>query len=130
MTSHVPEDILASALLADADAHEGGRFDDIAERYDDVLAELLPLKDRWTPQVSIAFEFWDGWADARNHDWHYYPGIARDDWPRLARDIARSLREGVEPADPIVLQHFRPRPRRSWRTRFREWLRGGTSESP
>jgi len=60
-------------LLADADAHEGGRFDDVAERYDDVLAELLPLKDRWTPQVSIAFEFWDGWADARNHDWQLLP---------------------------------------------------------
>lgn len=82
MKSDDPEDILASALLADADAHEGNRFEDIGERYDDVLAGLLPLKDRWTLHVSVALEFWDGWVDARNHDWQYYPGIARDDWPR------------------------------------------------
>lgn len=125
-----PEDILASALLSDADAHEGGRFDEIAERYDDILAELLPFEDSWPPQVSVAFEFWDGWVDARNHDWQYYSGITQEDWPRLARDIARSLREGVEPADPIVMRHFQPRPRRPWRTRVREWFKRRSSESP
>lgn len=129
MTSADYEDSLAGALLADADAHARNRFDDIGERYDDVLTELLPFKDRWTPRVSLAFRFWDGWVDARNHDWQYYRGIARDDWPRLARVIARSLQEGVELTDPELMAHFGPRAHRSWLTRFSEWRRGRSSES-
>lgn len=129
VTSDGAEDTLAVALLADADAHERERFGDVGERYDDVLAGLLPLKDRWTPRVSVALQFWDGWIDARNHDWRYYPGIARDDWPRLARDIARSLREGVEPTDPNLMAHFGPSAHRSWLTRLSEWRRGRSSES-
>lgn len=124
MSSDGPEDILATALLADADAHERERFHEIGERYDDVFAAPLPLKDHWMPTTAVAFEFWDGWVDARNHGWHYYPGISRDDWPRLARDVARSLRDRVPPTDPTLTAHFGPAAHPAWRTRFREWRHG------
>ena len=39
------DDILAAALLEDAVAHESGSYDRIAEKYDEVYGELLPIQD-------------------------------------------------------------------------------------
>lgn len=68
--------ILATALIADAIDHEAGRHLSIAERYDEVEAELLPIQDLKERRFAIAFNFWDGWTDASNHNWYNYPGIA------------------------------------------------------
>ncbi len=92
-----PGEVLASALEADADAHEAGRLDAVGERYDNVLAELTPLWDSHARLLSMGFHFWDCWVDARNHDWNYYPDAQEDDWPRLARAVAAALRTGGEP---------------------------------
>jgi hypothetical protein len=37
--------------------------------------------------------FWDGWQDARNHDWRFYKGIDASDWSILARIIIRNLKD-------------------------------------
>lgn len=99
-------DILADALLADAEAHEGGRYGEIGEHYDDVYAELLPLDGFSERPVRIALDFWDGWIDARNHDWLYYDGIEEHDWPRHARFVSACLRSDQIPDDPTLKKHF------------------------
>lgn len=121
-------EILADALLKDAEAHEDGRYDDIGERYDDVYGELLPMDDVKDPHVSLALGFWDGWSDARNHDWQYYEGIGERDWPRLrGKSTVDMLRTGADPADPVLLRHFRRAPRTPFRERLRAWIqRRGT----
>jgi hypothetical protein len=64
----------------------------------------------------VALEFWDGWIDARNHDWLYYPGIAVSDWPRLAHGIVEDLRQDRDISDEALLERFdfRRRPARSF----------------
>jgi phage-related minor tail protein len=98
--------IVARALRQDAAAQDAGDFDAIAKRYDDVYGEVLPLCSKLPDPIATAFTFWDWWADARNHDWQYYEGIARDDWPRLARHIAHTVEAGVPISDPALRRHF------------------------
>ena len=90
-------EVLASALEADADAHDAGRHDSVGERYDDVLLEVTPFWDSHAHVLSMGFHFWDCWVDARNHDWKYYPNANEGDWPRLARAVAAALRSGEDP---------------------------------
>lgn len=117
-------EVVAEALLADADAHDAGRCDEIGEKFDEVLADALPLPDAKAHHVSVAFNFWDGWIDARNHDWLYYEGIDRDDWPRHARAVASALRVGSSHDDLAVLKHFDRPPRPPLRTRLTRLLLG------
>jgi hypothetical protein len=101
-------EILCGALVADAQAHQAGRYDDIGERYDDVYVELLRIDGLSERPVRIALDFWDGWIDARNHDWLYYDGIEEHDWPRHARVVSDSdcLRFGRVPDVPSFQAHF------------------------
>jgi hypothetical protein len=117
-------EVVAEALLADAEAHDGGRYEEIGEKFDDVLAEVLPLPDAKAHHVSVAFSFWDGWIDARNHEWLYYEGIGRDDWPRHARAVTSALQVGCSPEDPALLRHFDRPPRPPLRTRLTRLLFG------
>lgn len=107
-SEHEAAAVLAAALRQDAAAHEAGTFAAIAERYDDVLAQVLPLCETLPDGVSQGFTFWDGWADARNHEWMYYEGIGRDDWPGLARLVADAVESDVGFTDPRLLRHFGP----------------------
>lgn len=118
------EEILAAALIEDARAHDARSYDHIAIRYDDVYAQLLPIQDLGARRFAIAFHFWDGWCDARNHDWRYYPGINEADWPSLARHIAENLKRGEDATDPLVLEHFAPEKLRSRRVGLMGWFRG------
>lgn len=111
--------IIADALRRDAEVHAAGRFDEIGRAYDDVLAATYSASQPATSPVVIALEFWGGWIDSRNHDWQFYPGIVRDDWPVRAAEIAAALESGDEISDPTLLRLFTPQPRRS----IREWFR-------
>ena len=115
--------VLADALERDAAAHDAGDYDRIAKAYDDVLTELLPIQDVDAAPFGLAFDFWDGWSDSRNHQWLYYQGIARSDWPRLARHVAAAIRNATAITDPLVLEHF-GRPRRSLWQWLRDLVRG------
>src|SRR3989338_8609748 len=45
--------------------------------------------------IFIAKNFWDEWIYASDHDWSQVTGLSRDDWPRLAREIATSFENGT-----------------------------------
>ena len=116
------DEIVAAALLQDAHTHDAGSYDRIANRYDDVYGEVLPLEGNKARRIAIAFNFWDGWCDASNHEWRYYNRIAINEWPILARHIAEKLRHGEDASDPRVLELFSPEAVQSRRISLWDWI--------
>jgi hypothetical protein len=96
----------ASSLESAAQAHEAGNLSDIETGYDALDQELPRGEGAEYDKLHIALHFWDGWIDARNHDWQYYEGIAEQDWPRLARVLAADLRADREIGEERILRHF------------------------
>jgi hypothetical protein len=109
--------ILADALESEAAEHDAGRYSKLAECYDDVYGELLPLVNTDRPPFQVALYFLDSWGDASQHQWRFYDGINQADWPTYARQIASVLRSDGQVTDPILLRHFGPR-RPSFVTRW------------
>ena len=113
---------LIDGLTRDAVAHEVGRYQDIGRDFD-ALDYSLPRDG--SPQFDklfIALNFWEGWIDARNHDWNYYEGIKESDWPGLARQIVKALADDGEITEPAVLKHFDRRADQPLRERVKSFL--------
>ncbi len=113
---------LIENLMRDAVTHEAGRYQDIGHDFDEFDANLPRDERPEFNKLFIALNFWDGWIDARNHDWQYYAGISRPDWPVLARNIVQAIADDREIAEPMVLEHFSLRERQSLRERFNSLL--------
>ena len=97
---------LASYLEMAAEAQEAGNLPAIETGYD-AFEEVLPRGEGPEyDKLHIALHFWDGWIDARNHDWKYYESIDKQDWPHLARLIASNLQADREPQEKRILQLF------------------------
>ena len=103
--SEARQEVIKGLLLAAA-AHESGRLALIETEYDSVESILYINNAPESPGLSVALNFWDGWIDARNHDWQYYEGITAEDWPRLARGIAADLEADREITDEVIRGHF------------------------
>ncbi len=116
-------ELVAAALLRDVEVQAAGDLDHIGESYDDVYGQVLPLADKPSQTLSLAFQFWDCWVDSANHDWQYYDNLSSNDWPRMAREIAAALNRGVEVTDPALVERFGPQQRRSLRERVARLLR-------
>jgi hypothetical protein len=106
---------VAEALERAAAAHEAGRCAELQR-----LFEIIDIPDVRVPgadgqRIGVALNFFDGWVDALNHDWLYYEGIEREDWPRLARALALCLREDRE-LDAPQLARFDRRAETATRT--------------
>jgi hypothetical protein len=95
-----------ACLEGAARAHEIGDLPAISMGYDHLDAELPRNAGPDFDKLHVALEFWDGWIDARNHEWLYYPGVAAGDWPRLARAIADDLKQDRDITDKRVLERF------------------------
>ena len=101
-------------------AQESDDLQAIDAGFDQLDSELPRGAGPEFDKLHVALEFWDGWIDARNHNWMYYPGLAAGDWPRLARTIVQDLQQNREISDERVLERFDFR-RRPVRTSF--WSR-------
>lgn len=99
-------DELVRHLREDADAHDAGREDAIGRRFDAVPRQLPRVEGAELARLRIALLFWDGWIDARNGGWPSSSGIAREEWPRLAREVAADLASDRDIASPRVLARF------------------------
>ena len=84
-------------LERDIAAHEAGHFDEIGAAFDDAPPIELLEDEAQAMRLGCAYEFWDAWIDARNHDWGYYSGLETSDWSTVARQICRGLRDEWEP---------------------------------
>jgi hypothetical protein len=106
VTSSLAND-LARTLVRSADAQDRGDVANIDDGFDEFERRVseadVPV------DVTTAFEFWAGWIDARNHDWHYYEPIGKDDWPSLARRLAPYLQRGEPIPRDRFLDQFIPR---------------------
>lgn len=96
-------------LSRDVEAHEAGRYEEVGAAFDALDSQLPRDQGPEFDKLFIAFDFWDGWIDSRNHNWLYYDGINQPDWPVLARSIVKSLEADEEISEPMVLDHFAPR---------------------
>jgi len=115
-----------ACLDAAVRAHESGDLRAIAEGYDQLDTELPRDAGPEFDKLLVALEFWDSWVDASNHDWLYYPGIAAEDWPRLARAIVQDFQQDRDITDERVLEHFdfrRRPPRTSLWSRLKDFWR-------
>lgn len=95
-----------SALTAAAIAHEADEFASLDIGYDYIDGNLPRGAGDEFNKFFVALSFWDGWVDARNHDWQYYDPIGRDDWPKLARSIVLDLKSDREIENELVLDRF------------------------
>lgn len=99
-------DYLVSALRREADAQEQGHPEMVGAAFDEFDVNLPRDSNPKFDKLHIALNFWDGWADARNHDWQYYEPIREQDWPRLARTIAAQIGADEEVTELMVLDRF------------------------
>jgi hypothetical protein len=97
---------LIVGLLHAASEQEAGHLAGIEPLFDAIDAELPLGEGAEFDKLVIALHFWDGWIDARNHDWHYYKGISGGNWPRLARSIVADLEADQEISNKTVLKQF------------------------
>ena len=84
--------------------HELDAQDMLRQMFDE--AENLISKRTINRDIAIAYSFFDGWIDAMNHNWMYYEGISKDDWPVFSSEISGELKTGSEITNEIVLKHF------------------------
>lgn len=105
LTYLAARDTLIKELLADAAAHDAGRYDEIGRRFDRLEHDFPRGRAPELGRLHIAITFWDGWVHARNNGWPRGP-IAREAWPALARSVAADLTADREISDPAVLSSF------------------------
>ena len=113
---------LVESLTRDANAHESGRYQDVGRDFDEFDTNLPRGSGPEFNKLLIALNFWDGWIDARNHDWQYYEGINESGWPLLASRVIESLVKDEEISEPVVLKHFDFRAQQSGEGRIKSWL--------
>jgi len=100
---------LIGHLTRDANSHVARRYSEIGIGFDEMEANLPDSAEEEFDKLFLARSFWEGWIDAKNHDWAYYEHIKEDDWPILAKRIAAALAHDLEISDPQVLAQFRSR---------------------
>jgi hypothetical protein len=104
---------MINGLLQAASAHEAGRLQGVATSYDALDANLPREAGPEFDRLLIALNYWEGWIDARNHNWQYYEGMREADWPQLARSIVADLEADREITNGLVLTHFDYRNRKT-----------------
>jgi hypothetical protein len=102
---------LVEHLSRDVALHSAGDYWRVGDNFDEFDKNLPRNDDPKFRKLHIALNFWDGWQDSRDHDWHFYKGISQTDWPRLAEIIIQNVKEEKEITDEIILEHFDLRPR-------------------
>lgn len=86
-------DWLIEHLERDIESHEAGCYAAIGASFEEAPEWELCEDEIQRHRLGIAYNFWDMWMDARNHDWAHYQGMEANDWPGIARQICRGLRE-------------------------------------
>jgi hypothetical protein len=70
----------------------------------DIVDAAVPRRE---PALEVAIAFWDAWVDERKRGFPgNFEGIARADWPVLARGIAKALATGSAIDEPRVQTNF------------------------
>ena len=105
-TYAVARNTLVDQLLRDAMAHDAERYDDVGRRFDTVERGVPRGIAPELARLRVALTFWDAWIDARDHDWQPDAGIAKADWPLLARSVAADLEGDRDVTNARVVTRF------------------------
>lgn len=97
---------LIEHLTRDIQYHNSGDYPRIGDGFNELDINLPRSDDPKFNKLHIALNFWDGWQDSRNHDWHFYKGISQNDWPQLAKIIIQNIEEEKEITNELILKHF------------------------
>jgi hypothetical protein len=106
MTYATAREELVDGLLTDAIAHDAGRFGAIGRHFRAVEDRIPHGAAPQVGKLHVALAFWDGWMDARDHDWRTNVGIAQSEWPTLARSVAADLEGDRDVSDMRVVRRF------------------------
>lgn len=99
-------DFLITRFKKLMNSHEQGNYSEIHQGFDEFDALVPRSSSPRFRKVLIALSFWDGWIDASNHNWDYYEGISKDDWPQLCRTIIRDLSSDRDLTNRAVVDLF------------------------
>jgi len=97
---------LVDQLLRDAMAHDYERYDEVGRRFDSVERTLPHGGAPELGRLRVALTFWDAWIVARDHGWNPVSGIAKKEWPLLARIVAADLEGDRDVTDVRVVACF------------------------
>jgi hypothetical protein len=106
LTYTAARDQLVDQLLRDAMAHDAQRYNDVGRRFDTIERALPHGGAPELGRLRVALTFWDGWIDARNRGWQPNTGIAKTEWPALARIVAADLEGDRDVTDIRVVARF------------------------
>ena len=97
---------VCASLIACAAAHGSADFHSIGAEHSKIDSNLPRSADHRFDLLHAALNLLDGWIDSSNHEWQYYEGISRDDWPKLALALAADISQDRELSNPLILKHF------------------------
>jgi hypothetical protein len=100
---------LVAGLIADALAHDAGRYADIGRQLPAVRATVSRHNPPWNSRLQVALRFWRRWTEARDERWRGRETdthIAMADWPRFARTIASDLALDRDTVGPAIVSSF------------------------
>ena len=95
-----------ASLFACAAAHGSADFHAIEVEHTKIDTNLPRSADHRFDPLHAALNLLDGWIDSSNHEWRYYEGIARDDWPNLALALAADISQNRTISNPLIIKHF------------------------
>lgn len=97
---------MAEALERDADLHDRDELDNVDAHIEDVCRQVLPINNIPEPIYKLTLHFWKEWGRALQEDWVHYAEIEKDEWPVMARTIAKHVRLGTLPNDKRIIRNF------------------------
>jgi uncharacterized membrane protein YeaQ/YmgE (transglycosylase-associated protein family) len=97
---------LVEQLLRDAMAHDAERYNELGRRFDAVEREVPRGVAPELARLRIALTFWDAWIEARNEGWQPDAGIAKAEWPLLARSVAADLEGDRDVTNARIVTRF------------------------
>jgi hypothetical protein len=109
----VKKRMMIDALNKCIKLHEAQHYSELDAVYQTLDTSLPRGGGPETLPIGTALNFLDGWVDDKNHSWRMYRGIAKDDWPKLARGLIKDLNAGEGISSVLVLEHFNLRHSRS-----------------
>lgn len=102
----VARNALVDQLLRDAMAHDAERYDEVGRRFESVEHELPRGVAPELARLRVALTFWDAWINARDQGWRPDAGIAKVEWPLLARSVAADLQGDRDVTNARVVTRF------------------------
>ena len=103
---------LINILKRESMLHRTKQYGSLGETFDAVDAQLPRNSGSEFNKLFLAFNFWEGWLDACEHDWFFYEPITESDWPNYADIIISDLENNFDTQNSVLIEKFTIKPPR------------------